>query len=81
NKQSQQFVYNQLLKDEKLAIHTATTNYLGKRIDWTMGVYLKQSKPIYFSLRTYTSLETTELDDYERRKNLIISQIFDVLNY
>lgn len=81
NKQSQQFVYNQLLKDEKLAIHTATTNYLGKRIDWTVGVYLKQSKPIYFSLRTYTSLETTELDDYERRKNLIISQIFDVLNY
>lgn len=81
NKQSQQFVFNQILKDEKLAIHTATTSYLGKRIDWTVGVYLKQSKPIYFSLRTYTSLEADKLEDYEQRKNLIISQIFDVLNY
>lgn len=81
NKKSQQFVYNQLLKNEQLAMHTATTNYLGKRIDWTIGVYLKQSKPIYFSLRTYTSLEAEKLEDYESRKNLILSQIFDVLNY
>ncbi len=81
NKKSQQFVYNQLLKDETLAMHTATTHYLGKKIDWTIGVYMKQSKPVYFSLRTYTSLEANELADYEKRKNLIISQIFDVLNF
>ncbi len=81
SKQNQQFVFNQLLLDQKLAMHTATTSYLGKEIDWTVGVYLKQSKPIYFSLRTYRSLETEKIKDYEKRKNLIISQIFEVLNY
>lgn len=81
NSKNQQFVFNQLLKDQKLAIHTATTSYLGKKIDWTVGVYLKQNKPIYFSLRTYTSLEAEKLDDYEKRKNLILAQIFEVLNF
>lgn len=80
NKKNQQFVFNQLLKDQKLAIHTATTSYQGKKIDWTIGVYLKQEKPVYFSLRTYTSLEADELEDYEKRKNLILAQIFEVLN-
>lgn len=81
NKKSQQFLFNQLLKDQKLALHTATTSYLGKRIEWTVGVYLKQDKPIYFSLRTYTSLEAEKLEDYEKRKNLILAQIFEVLNF
>lgn len=81
NKQNQQFIFNQLLVDQNLAVHTATTSYLGNEIDWTVGVYLKQTKPIYFSLRTYRSLETEELEDYQKRKNLILAQIFEVLNY
>lgn len=81
NKKNQQFVYNQLLKDKNLAIYNCSTSYLGKKIDWTVGIYLKQQKPIYFSLRTYTSLEDAKLLDYEERKNLVLSQIFEVLNY
>ncbi len=81
HKQNQQFVFNQLLMDQKLAIHTATTSYLGREIDWTVGVYLKQNKPIYFSLRTYRSLESEKMKDYEKRKNLILTQIFEVLNF
>jgi len=81
NKKHQQFILNQLFINENLAIHTAETSYLGQKIDWTIGIYLKQDKPVYFSMRTYRSLETEKLENYEKRKNLIISQIFDVLNF
>lgn len=81
HKKSQQFLFNQLLANQQLALHTTTTSYLGKKIDWTVGIYLKQSKPIYFSLRTYTSLESDALADYDKRKNLILAQIFEVLGY
>lgn len=81
NKKSQQFIYNQLLIDQKLALHTSTTSFDGKKIDWTIGIYLKQAKPIYFSLRTYTPLDSDKLEDYEKRKNLILGEIFNVLGY
>lgn len=81
NKKNQQFVFNQLLIDQNLALNTAITHYDGQIIEWTVGVYLKQEKPIYFSLRTRRSLEAEKLPDYEYRRNLILGQIFEVLNY
>lgn len=80
-KKNQQYLMQQLKIDSNLAIHTSTTSYLGQKIDWTVGVYFKQSKPIYFSLRTTKSLESPMLNDYDKRRNLVLTQIFEVLNY
>lgn len=80
DKNNQQYIFNSLLIDQKLALRTSTTSYLGDKIEWTIGVYLTKEKPIYFSLRTYRSLEEPIQEDYESRRNLIITEIFDVLN-
>lgn len=80
-KKSQQFVFNHLLLNEHLAVNTVKTHYDGQVIEWTLGVYLKQNKPIYFSYRTRRSLEAKVEEDYEYRRNLVLAQIFEVLNY
>ena len=79
NKKYQQFVFNQLLIDKNLALHTAVTHYKGQEIG--IGVYFKQPKPVYFSLRTQRSLEAEKRSDYDKRRNLVLGQIFEVLNY
>lgn len=80
NSYHQKFVFNQMLIDQKLALRTVTTSFEGKKIDWTLGVYFTKEKPIYFSLRTQRSLDFPENEDYEKQRNLLISEIFDVLN-
>nr|WP_298005770.1 hypothetical protein [uncultured Flavobacterium sp.] len=81
NKAYQQLIFNQLLIDKDLAINTGTTHYNGQKIEWTIGVYFKQKEPIYFSLRTINSLDKENEADYEKRRNLVLSQIFETLNY
>ncbi|HUH25555.1 MAG TPA: hypothetical protein VLY87_02925 [Flavobacterium sp.] len=80
NKQHQKYVFNSLLIDQKMALRTSSTSYLGKKIDWTIGVYFAKEKPVYFSLRTYRSLEQLDKPDYEKNRNLILTEIFDALN-
>src|SRR5690606_9730041 len=77
---NQQFVFNELMINNQLAIHESITHYQGKKITWMIGVYLKHSKPVYFSLRTSQSLESPELPNFNERKNLVLSQIFESLN-
>lgn len=81
NSKHQQFLYNQFLIDNSLAINTATTHYNGEKIEWTIGVYLKHDKPIYYSYRTRQSLEDEDDFDYNKRRNLVLTQIFEVLGY
>lgn len=81
NEHHQKFVFNQMLIDSKLALRTVSTSYLGKKIDWTLGVYFTKEKPIYFSLRTQHSLDIPKKEDYEGQRNLLISEIFDALNF
>lgn len=79
--QNQQFLISQLSIDKNLIIHSSSTSYLGKKIDWTIGIYLKQDKPIYFSLRTYRSLEEEKTVVFDQKRNQILSEIFEVLHY
>lgn len=76
----QKFLFNQLLIDHKLALHTSITSYMGEKIEWTLGVYFTKEKPIYFSLRTQRSVEQAPIKDYEKQRNLLIAEIFDALN-
>lgn len=77
---SQEFLISRLSIDKNLILHTSSTSYLGKKIDWTIGIYLKQAKPVYFSFRTKHSLEEEKATDFDHKRNLILSEIFEVLN-
>ena len=79
NKKDQQFLVSQLMIDSSLIVHESTTTYQGKKIDWTIGISLKNSKPVYFSLRTHYSVEEKPPLDYQQKRNLILAEIFDVL--
>ena len=80
NKKSQEFLKNQLALDSSLLLNTSTTSYQGKKITWTVGVYLKQDKPIYFSYRTYYYLDEELSDQYHLKRNKVLSEIFQALN-
>lgn len=77
---AQQFLISRLSVDKNLILHTSSTSYLGKKIDWTIGIYLKQDKPVYFSFRTKHSLEEEKTADFDRKRNLILAEIFEVLH-
>lgn len=77
---AQQFLISRLSVDKHLILHTSSTSYLGKKIDWTIGIYIKQDKPVYFSLRTKHSLEEEKTADFDHKRNLILAEIFEVLH-
>lgn len=77
---TQQFLISRLSVDKDLILHTSSTSYMGKKIDWTIGIYLKQPKPVYFSLRTKYSLEEEKTADFDHKRNLILAEIFEVLH-
>lgn len=78
-KKDQHFLLSQLAIAPDLLLHESTTTYQGKKIDWTVGVYLKNKKPVYFSLRTHYSVDEKELQDYRKKRNQILAEVFDVL--
>jgi len=80
DKKYQKFLFNQLLIDHKLALHTSITSYMGEKIEWTLGVYFTKENQIYYSFRTHRSLDQPHREDYEKQRNLLIAEIFDALN-
>lgn len=79
NKKNQEYLLNEIKVNNNLIVHSAITSYQGKKIEWTIGVYLKHKKPIYFSYRTNRSVEFEKPLGYETKRNKVLTEIFEML--
>lgn len=81
NQQSQNFLLSQLSLNENIILHTSSTSYLGEKIEWTIGIYNAKKNPIYFSYRTQLSVEEIMDEDYLKRRDRVLLEIFQSLGY
>lgn len=79
NKQNQEYLIKQLKISNDFILHSTVTSYQGNKIEWTIGAYLKNKKPVYFSYRTNRSVEFDKTSDYDKKRNQVLTEIFESL--